>query len=134
MKSRLHALYWVPSLYDSESYYDTFMAMKRDIALKNHRFRSKNSEPLKARISTPIMEGAPEEYIVNVAVEVVLGARGIRGIKIFFLGSVTRSVAVRSPKPVLVTRVPMSEKPEGMRVLLVAGGSAYPFSAGEFLL
>lgn len=134
----LHALYWVPFLYDRESYYETLREIKRDIAPRIIDSALKILKPVKARISTAIIEGAPEECIINSAVEsdmdmIVMGARGIKGIKAFFVGSVTRSVAVRSPKPVLITKVPVRERPEGIRVLFATDGSDYSLSTGEFL-
>jgi nucleotide-binding universal stress UspA family protein len=47
-----------------------------------------------------------------------MGARGIKGIKSLFIGSVTRSVAIKSPKPVLVTKLPVYEKPDKMKIIL----------------
>lgn len=67
---------------------------------------------VKARISADEAEGAPSATIVKRAVDagadlIVMGARGVKGLKRFFLGSTTRGVALSSPVPVMVfKRVP----------------------------
>lgn len=134
----LHALYWIPFLYDKESYYGTLREIKKEIAPRIIDSALKILKPLKAKISTAIIEGSPEECIVDSAIEadvnmIVMGARGIKGIKSLFIGSVTREVAVKSTKPVLVTKLPLRERPDKMKILFATDGSKHSLATGEFL-
>lgn len=133
-----HALYWIPFLYNNESYLDTLKEIKREIAPRIIDSLLKTLRPVNAKISTAIVEGPPEECIINAAIGaeadmIVMGARGIRGVKSLFIGSVTRSVAIRSPKPVLVTRLPLDEIPDTLKILFATDGSDHSLATGEFL-
>ncbi len=133
-----HALYWIPFLYDRESYYDTLKEIKRDIAPRIIDSVSEILKPVNAKISTAIIEGPPEECIINAAMDsgmdmIVMGARGIRGIETLFIGSITRKVAIMSPEPVLVTKLPLSKNPEELKILFATDGSDYARATGEFL-
>lgn len=133
-----HAVYWIPFLYDTESYYDTFKEIKEEIAPKIIDSALDILEPVYASISTFILDGSPEQCIIDVAAKsdvdlIVMGARGIKGIESLFIGSVTRSVAIKSPKPVLVTKLPVHKKPDKMKILFATDGSKYSIDTGEFL-
>jgi nucleotide-binding universal stress UspA family protein len=133
-----HALYWIPFLYDRESYYGTLKEIKKDLAPRIIDSVSEILKSVNAKISTAIVDGPPEECIIDAAVDsgmdmIVMGARGIRGIETLFIGSVTRKVAIMSPKPVLVTKLPASEKPEELKILFATDGSDYSMATGEFL-
>lgn len=133
-----HALYWIPFLYDNESYLDTLKGIKKEIAPKIIDSVLEILKPVNAKISTAIVEGPPEECIINTATDVeadmiVMGARGLRGVKSLFIGSITRSVAVRSPKPVLVTRFPLLKTPDKLKLLFATDGSDHSTATGEFL-
>lgn len=85
-------------------------------------------KPVTARITSVEEEGAPDEIIIKTAVDsavdlIVMGARGVKGIKSFFIGSVTRAVAINSPRPVLVTRPYQWKADKGMKVLFATDGS-----------
>jgi nucleotide-binding universal stress UspA family protein len=84
---------------------------------------------VKAKVSVAEQEGYPDATIVESAVDagadlIVMGARGVKGIKLFVLGSVARKVAADSPKPVLVVKRTEWEGPGKMRVLFATDGSA----------
>jgi nucleotide-binding universal stress UspA family protein len=133
-----HAVYWIPFLYDTESYYDTFREIKEEIAPRIIDSALEILKPVHARISTLILDGSPEQCITDMTARsdvdlVVMGARGIKGIESLFIGSVTRSVAVESSKPVLVTKLPVREKPDKMKLLVATDGSEYSIETGEFL-
>ena len=106
-----HSVYWIPFLYDAESYIETFKEIKHEIAPKIVDSIMDILKPVQARISTAIVEGSPAQCIIDAVKTsdinmVVMGARGIKGIESLFAGSVTRAVAIKSPKPVLVTKLP----------------------------
>jgi nucleotide-binding universal stress UspA family protein len=133
-----HALYWIPFLYDKDSYYGTLKEIKQEIAPRIIDSVLKLLTPVNAKISTAIVEGPPEECIINAATDaeadmIVMGARGIRGMKSLFIGSVTRAVSIRSPKPVLVTRLPSPASPDRLRILFATDGSDHSVATREFL-
>jgi nucleotide-binding universal stress UspA family protein len=64
---------------------------------------------------------------------IAMGARGIKGIKSVFLGSVTRLVTVHSPLPVLVVKPAAAKPSRKMKILFVVDGSEYSRATGEFL-
>jgi nucleotide-binding universal stress UspA family protein len=133
-----HALYWIPFLYDRESYYGTLKEIKKDLAPRIIDSVSEILKPVNAKISTAIVDGPPEECIIDAAVDpgmdmIVMGARGISGFETLLIGSVTRKVAIMSPKPVLVTKLPVSENPEELKILFATDGSDYSMATAEFL-
>ena len=132
-----HAVYWIPFLYDAAFYIETFKEIKQGIAPKIVDSIMDILKPVNARISTAIVEGSPVQCIIDAARTsdidmVAMGARGIKGIESFFTGSVTRAVAIKSPKPVLVTKLPFREQPV-FKVLYATDGSEYSRDAGKFL-
>lgn len=133
-----HAVYWIPFLYNTESYYDTFKEIKEEIAPKIIDSAIEILKPIQARISTFIADGSPEQCIIEATAKsevdlIVMGARGIKGIESLFIGSVTRSVVIESPKPVLVTKLPVSGKPDTIKILFATDGSEFSIGTAEFL-
>ena len=93
---------------------------------------------VKARVSVVEKEGYPDTAIVESAVEanadfIVMGARGVKGVKLLFLGSVTRAVVSNSPKPVLVVKRTGWETPRKMRILFATDGSASAVATARLL-
>jgi len=124
----LHVLSWGPYHDDRKSYYISLKYFKEKIAPRILDSAIEILKPVKARISTALVEGIPEKAIIEAAVEsgvdlIVMGARGIKGLKSLFIGSVTRAVAADSPKPLLVTKPLLHEVPETMKVLFATDGS-----------
>lgn len=83
---------------------------------------------IKAKVSVVEHEGAPDTGIVEYAADsgidcIVMGARGIKGLKKLFLGSVTRAVVNNAVKPVLVVKRTEWETPRKMRMLFATDGS-----------
>jgi len=133
-----HTISWVPFLYDDESYISAFKEIKKEIAPKVLDAALEILNPVHAKVSAAIIDGSPEEYIVDIAAEsdmdlIVMGARGIKGIKTLFVGSVTRAVAGRSAKPVLIVRAPLGERKCGMKILFATDGSENSMATGAFL-
>lgn len=133
-----HAVSWVPFLYDEESYYSSFKEIKKELAPRILDSAADILKPVNAKISTAIIDGSPEYYIVKAAEEsdmdmIVMGARGIKGIKSLFIGSVTKSVAVNSPKPVFIAKLPVCKKSDRIKILFATDGSDYSVATGEFL-
>ncbi len=92
---------------------------------------------VRAKIISQEEEGAPDEAIMRVATEagvdlIVMGARGIRGLKSLFIGSVTRSVAAVSSIPLLVTKSHQAFTGD-MRVLFATDGSPTAEATGHVL-
>jgi nucleotide-binding universal stress UspA family protein len=138
-----HAIYAIPFRYDEKFYFNTLKTIKKDIAPKILDSALAILKPVQAIISVEIDEFSPsqctpDQCIINVAESsgmdlIVVGARGIKGIASVFLGSVTRSVAINSSKPVLVVKPTIRVNPDQMKILFAADGSTYSRATGEFL-
>jgi len=95
-------------------------------------------KPAGTGIKTIEREGYPDTAIIETATEaesdlIVMGARGVKGIQVFFLGSSTRAVAGISPLPLLVVKTPPWKTPSAMKVLFATDGSETANAAGRFL-
>ncbi len=83
-------------------------------------------------------EGYPDTTIIEKAADfecdlIVMGARGVRGVELLFLGSATRAVTISSPRPVLVFKRPSWTASGTMKVLFATDGSEIAKEAGKFL-
>lgn len=133
-----HATYLVPCLYGQESYHDNLKAIKKEIAPRILDSVLDILKPLNSKISTLILDGSPEYCIMDVSVEsgadlVVMGARGIRGIDPLLIGNVTRAVAIKSSKPVLIIKLPVPEKSDRIKILFATDGSAHSAATSGIL-
>ncbi len=133
-----HAVYWIPFRYDEAFYLDTLKEIKKEIASRILESTLDILKPVQAKISVAIIEGSPEQCIIDAAADsdmdmIVMGSRGIKGIESVFIGSVTRSVAVNSVKPLLVVKPPISAKSDKIKILLATDGSDYSKATVEFL-
>lgn len=93
---------------------------------------------VRAKRSTFEKDGYPDTALVETARDlgadmIMMGARGVKGIKIFFLGSTTRSVAINSTVPVFVYKEPSWGSSDHLRVLFATDGSETADAAGRFL-
>jgi len=134
----LHVISWVPFKYDKESYYSSLKQIKQEIGPKILDSAANILKPVRAKIVTKIVDGSPEKYIVNVAVDsdmdmIVMGARGLKGIKSLIIGSVTRSVTINSPKPVLAIKPQQHEESGKVKILFATDGSDSANETGRFL-
>jgi nucleotide-binding universal stress UspA family protein len=89
-----------------------------------------------AKINAELMNGYPEKAIVNAAVEsnadiIVMGPKRMKGIRSRIVGSVTKSVSIASPKPVLVAKSSHGEPSDKIKILFTTDGSEYATKAGE---
>ena len=131
----LHVVSEIP--YDDD-YHARIRHVIRKVAPKILHAASRILKPVQAKINSMEEEGPPDTTIIKIAMDssadlVVMGARGLKGIKSLFLGSVTRSVAINSPKPVLVTKPYQWEEPERMKILFATDGSPSALSTARLL-
>ncbi len=131
----LHSISEIP--YDDDSYANIRRHMKR---VAPHILQSAANilGPVRANIVRQEVEGYPDSTIIEEAENahaelIVMGTRGITGIKSMFIGSSTRAVAINSRIPVLVTRLPQWKPSEKMRVLLATEGSPSAVAAADLL-
>lgn len=130
-----HAVSEVP--YDDD-YSAQVKRVIRRVAPKILHAAAEILKPLGAKVITAEEEGYPDTAIIEKAADygadlIVMGARGVKGVQILFLGSATRAVAINSTKPVLVFKRPSWKESGQMRVLLSTDGSETADAAGQFL-
>ncbi len=138
-----HAIYALPFPEDRQFYFHTLATMKKDIAPKIMDSAVAALQPVSAGVSVEIKEFSPgectpDQCIIKAAESsnvdlIAMGARGIKGIKSVFLGSVTRLVTVHSPLPVLVVKPSAGKSSGRIKILFVVDGSEYSRATGEFL-
>lgn len=124
----LNVISHVPFKDDRESYYAKLKQIKQEIAPRILDSTIDILKPLDVKISTALLDGYPDKAIVDAASEsdvdlVVMGARGLKGIKSLLIGSTTRSVAINSPRPVLVFKQPRWETTGTLKILYATDGS-----------
>lgn len=91
-----------------------------------------------AKIETAVLNGYPDACIVDTAVDrnvdlIVMGPKRVKGIQSRIVGSITKSVSINSPKPVLVVKHPQDRMPDKMNILFATDGSDHSRKAGELL-
>ncbi len=134
----VHVVSWVPFKYDAESYYEGLKEIRKDVAPKIIDSCLEILKPVRARISTAIIDGSPDRHIVEAAEEagmdlIVMGARGIKGLKSVLIGSITKSVALNSSKPVLVVKPGFCLQEERTKVVFACDGSEFSAAAARLL-
>ncbi|MGC2063157.1 MAG: universal stress protein [Thermodesulfovibrionales bacterium] len=134
----VHVVSWIPFQYDEEAYYRSLKQIKQDVAPRIIDAALEVLAPVKARISTSIIDGAPERYIVDTAEAgdmdlIVMGARGIKGVKSMLIGSVTKAVTLHSAKPVLVIKPGFCGNTGRKKILFAADGSDFSDATARFL-
>jgi len=131
----LHVVSEIP--YDDD-YHAQIRHVIKKVAPKILHATQKLLKPLRAQLRSLEEEGIPDTTVIQVAEDsgadlIVMGARGLKSIKSFLLGSVTRSVAINSPKPVLVTKPLVGKTSEKMSVLFATDGSSSSLATAAFL-
>jgi universal stress protein E len=133
----LHVIGGAPPGRDEAAHQAALMEIKRKIAPRVLDSALQAMGPLPARVSTALVEGDPDRGIIEAAEEagadlVVMGPRGMKGIKLFLIGSTTMSVAMNSPISTLIVK-PSAGEGGRMRVLLATDGSDYADNAAQAL-
>ena len=121
-----------------EYLYDDMRSISNEVAPRILEATADILRPVDARIQTSHKEAYPDTAIVEAAADmeadlIVMGARGVRGLESLIVGSVTKHVAIKSPRPVLIIRPPRDGTPEKLKILFASDGSAYSEEAGKVL-
>jgi nucleotide-binding universal stress UspA family protein len=135
----IHVISSVPFQDDKESYYTNLQRIKRDTAPKILDATVAALKDVRAKISTALIDGQPDRILPEAASEsgadlIVMGARGLRGIASFVVGSVTSAVTIESTKPVLVVKPQQWERFRHLKVLFATDGSTSADAAGKCLM
>lgn len=135
----LHAINWIPVATEWEALYYNFNEIRDEVVPKILASTADILKPVKAKIRTSFKEDYPDKAIVDASEEsgvdlIVMGARGIRGIGSYIIGSITKLVALKSSRPVLIVRPPQKEMSGKLKVLFATDGSVYSDAIGKFLL
>ncbi|MBI4682538.1 MAG: universal stress protein [Nitrospirae bacterium] len=135
----LHAINWIPVTTEWEALSYNINEIRDEVVPKILASTADILKPVKAKISTSFKEDYPDKAIVEASEEsgvdlIVMGARGMRGIGSYIIGSVTKLVALKSSMPVLIVRPPKKEMTGKLKVLFATDGSVYSDAIGKFLL
>jgi nucleotide-binding universal stress UspA family protein len=95
-------------------------------------------KPVNAKVTSSFVEDFPDKAIVNAVTEsnmdlIVMGARGLKGLSSYIVGSVTRLVAINSAKPVLIVKQAQREKAGPLKILFATDGTAHSEALAEVL-
>lgn len=134
----LHVINLMPLAGNIESYYGSLLQMKQNIAPKILTSTIDILKSLPAKVNMELLEGYPDKAIIAASeiadVDlIVMGARGLMGIRQLIIGSVTRSVAIGAPRPILVIKPPQFDSSARMRILFATDGSVHAMAAGKLL-
>ncbi|GER94769.1 universal stress protein [hot springs metagenome] len=134
----LNVISHVPFKDDRESYYARLKQIKQEIGPQILDSAINILKPLNTKISTALLDGYPDRIILEAASEfgadlIVMGARGLKGIKSLMVGSVTRSVSINSQMPVLVVKSSQLETTDTLKVVYATDGSNFSINTGKFL-
>lgn len=134
----LHVINWVPVLSEWEVLFADFKEIQKEVVPRIFQSTVDALKPVKAKISTTFKEDYPDKAIVDTADEsntdlIVMGARGLRGLGSLIVGSVTKLVAIKSHKPVLIVKLPEVNKSGKMKILFATDGSVYSEAVGKIL-
>ncbi|HXW68876.1 MAG TPA: universal stress protein [Dissulfurispiraceae bacterium] len=134
----LHDINRFPVYDEKETIFIDFKELKQDIATRILDETVTILKPVLAKISTTVREGFPDQTIVAAAAEtsadlIVMGARGIGRFRRHLIGSVTRSVAINTTKPLLVIKQHERKEPDIFRIVFATDGSDSCLSAAQFL-
>ncbi len=134
----VHVINFVPLIHDIEDYSGVIFNIKQEIAPRILDEAVELFKDTSAVLSTSVVEGEPVEKILEVARDeeadlIVLGSKGLKGLKRILIGSVARDVVVKSTIPVLLVRESLWDVEGRLRILFATDGSEYAYSASEVL-
>ena len=134
----LHVISEDPFQDKEDYYYARIKEIKQGIAPKILDSSMNILKSVPAKINTSLMNGYPDKCILDAAVNsnadiIVMGPKRLKGIKSRIIGSVTKSVSINSPKPVLVVKPSQADSSDKMKILFTTDGSDYARKAGETL-
>jgi nucleotide-binding universal stress UspA family protein len=134
----LHVISWVPIMREWESLFEDFEKIRDEIVPKILDSASSILKITGAKIDKSFTEGFADKAIVETANEtdadlIVMGARGLKGIKTHIIGSVTKLVALNSTRPVLIVNHASEETHGPLKVLFPTDGSDHSKIIGNFL-
>jgi nucleotide-binding universal stress UspA family protein len=132
----LHVISDDPFEDKEDYYYSKIKKVKQLIAPKILDSAANILKSTPAKISAELMNGYPDKCIVNMAVEadadiIIMGPKRMKGIRSRIVGSVTKSVSISSPKPVLIVKPPRGKSSNKIKILFTTDGSGYAAKAGE---
>ena len=134
----LHVIGDDPFQDKEDYYYGKIREAKQMIAPKIIDSELNVLKSVPARINTLLMNGYPDKCIVDAAVNsnfdlIIMGPKRLKGVASRIIGSVTKSVSIMSPKPVLVIKPAQGVPSEKIKILFATDGSEYARKAGETL-
>ena len=134
----LHAVSWVPLISEWETLYVDFRKIMEEVAPRILESTANILKPVNARVTTSFVEDFPDKAIVNAVSEsnidlIVMGARGLKGLSSYIVGSVTRLVAINSPKPVLIVKQAQWKKSGPLKILFATDGTAHSEALADVL-
>jgi nucleotide-binding universal stress UspA family protein len=134
----LHVISWVPIVSEWGAFYDNFKEIRDEVVPKILDEAADIVKQNGAKISTSFKEDYPDKAIIDTAAEtgadlIVMGARGIKGIGSHIIGSVTKLVAIKADKPVLIINPPQKAKTAPIKVLFATDGSSFSDATGKVL-
>jgi nucleotide-binding universal stress UspA family protein len=134
----LHVISWTPILNEWESLYENFAEIKDKVVPRILDSVTDILDATGAKVSGTFAEGPAEKVIIDSSVDsgadlIVMGARGLRGLESYIVGSVTKAVAVKSHKPVLAVKPSQWESSDGLKVLFATDGSEHSIAMAKTL-
>lgn len=134
----LHVINWTPVISEWEVLYENFVEIKDKVVPKILDAATGILEPSGAKVSGIFSEGIADRAIMDSAEDsgadlIVMGARGLRGLESYIVGSVTKAVAVKSHKPVLAVKPPQWEKSGALKILFATDGSEHSIAMAKTL-
>ncbi|NOX21426.1 MAG: universal stress protein [Nitrospirae bacterium] len=134
----LHVINFVPLLHEVQDYSEVIYTIKQEVAPKILDEALEVLKPLNVSITTSIAEGDVVEEIIRASEEgecdlIVVGSKGLRGLKSILIGSVARDVVSKATLPVLVIRQKQWDIKGRLKILFATDGSEYADSTAEVL-
>lgn len=134
----LHVISDEPMQDPDDFYSRRIREMKQHIAPSILESTKHFLEATPVSIHTSIKVGYPDTRIVETAVQeqadlIIMGPKRLKGIQSHIVGSITKSVSITSPKPILVIKPSPDEILGKMKILFATNGSDNARSTAEVL-